>query len=134
MSNEQNEQNAQTRRWCDIPAAAQKGLLELMPAEVRRRVRRGDMPTEDEVADLLRKHHDLGCVMILWKVSLQNPLFREECRRTVRDAFVSARQSLEQKLGPQVREWSDLQVMCMAVPAPDGCRWELTTERTTDPL
>lgn len=119
----------ETRGWADLDAKTQASLLALMPKSVRARVRRGEMPSEKEVEDLMRKHYDLDCVIILWQVSDKDSSQREECRRTVKDAFVAARQSLERQLGAKVRTWTDLQVMCMAVPPPPGHHWEITTLR-----
>jgi hypothetical protein len=117
------------RGWNDLDSKTQTSLLSLMPKSVRQRVRNGDMPTETEVEELIRKHYDLGLVMFLWKVSISDVMDRELCRHTVKDAFLAARHSLEQQLGPQVRAWTDLQVMTMNVPPPNGYRWEIETRR-----
>jgi len=59
---------------------------------------------------LYQSNHPLA-TRYLWQVSTTNPhAQRQLCRSTVKDAFLAARVSLEQQLGPQVRDWTDLQV------------------------
>lgn len=117
------------RGWADLDAASQATLLAMMPKSVQKRVREGGVPSEEEVAGLIHKHYDVNCFVILWQVSDSDPTQRVECRRTVKDAFKAARISLEKQIGPVVRNWTDLQVLTMAVPAPAGHHWEMTTER-----
>lgn len=47
-------EHAERRSWNDLDAKTQTSLLALMPKDVRARVRRGDMPSEDEVEELVR--------------------------------------------------------------------------------
>lgn len=69
--------------------------------------------------------------MLLWLVKDgdTNRANRQLCRTTVVDAFRAARVSMEKQLGPQVRQWTDLQVFTMNLPAPDGQHWEMETRR-----
>jgi hypothetical protein len=59
---------AERRSWNDLDSKTQESLLSLMPKDVRARVRRGDIPSEAEVEELIKKHYDLGLLMLLWLV------------------------------------------------------------------
>lgn len=121
---------AEVRRWDDFSAQDQAAFIAKMPAEVRAQVyRQGGRVSEKQAEEWLHQYCDVEHRVVLWKRKPgEKPI---KMRVLINDALNNARVSVAKQLGRSEASLSDLDIISMGMPAPEGYEWVISHERSS---